>query len=223
METVEERVDSIEEIMKQLSLAQLNTEKELTRLSKSLEESHQRTEKELNSLSQEMKEFKDEMKGFKDEMTKSTKSLNKKWGELANRMGTVVEDIVAPNIPTIAQKHFQSEIEHLMIRTYKKSEDRIKGREFDVIAVCQDIVILNSTKTTASKSSIDEFADFIKSGEFYEYFPELKSKTLIPIFSSLSMHEDLVNYLTKLKIYALVMKGDNMDLVNFKKISKESS
>ena len=96
---------------------------------------------------------------------------------------------------------------------------RIEKKPFRaLIAVCKDLVILNSTKTTSSINYIDEYAEFIDSGEFYDYFPELKSKTLIPIFSSLSMREDLINYLTKLKIYALVMRGDNMHLANFDKI-----
>jgi hypothetical protein len=31
------------------------------------------------------------------------------WGELANKMGTLVEDIVAPNIPRIAKRYFGAE------------------------------------------------------------------------------------------------------------------
>lgn len=222
MESVEERVDEVEEIMKQVSITQLNNEKEITRLnqnihqitqnidqisktvdqtSQTLAKSHQRTEKELNSLSQQMK--------------KSQTELNKKWGELANRMGTVIEDIVAPNIKMVAVNYFNLEIEHFMIRSFKKLPDKSKGREFDVIIVGGDKVLLNSTKTTASKQYIDEFANFLRTNQFFDYFPELKSRKLIPIFSSLSMNQDLVEYLTKLEIYALVMKGDTMELLNF--------
>jgi len=32
--------------------------------------------------------------------------MNKRWGELANKMGTVVEDIVAPSIPRLAREIF---------------------------------------------------------------------------------------------------------------------
>ena len=32
--------------------------------------------------------------------------MNKRWGELANKMGTVVEDIVAPSIQRLAREVF---------------------------------------------------------------------------------------------------------------------
>ena len=32
--------------------------------------------------------------------------MNKRWGELANKMGTVVEDIVAPSIRRLAREMF---------------------------------------------------------------------------------------------------------------------
>jgi hypothetical protein len=55
-----------------------------------------------------------EMQDFKAEM-------NKKWGELANRLGTPAEDFVAPNIPFIAQKYFgcPEEAEFFMVRCKK--------------------------------------------------------------------------------------------------------
>ena len=53
----------------------------------------QKTEMGMQSLQKEMKDFKDEM--------------NKRWGELVNKMGTIIEDIIAPNIPTIAQRYFK--------------------------------------------------------------------------------------------------------------------
>ena len=40
------------------------------------------------------------MTEFKDEMRLQTGQLNKKWGELSNRLGTLAEDFAAPNIPS---------------------------------------------------------------------------------------------------------------------------
>ena len=34
------------------------------------------------------------------------KELNKKWGELANKMGTIVEDIVAPGLKGVGARYF---------------------------------------------------------------------------------------------------------------------
>lgn len=142
--------------------------------------------------------------------------MTKQWGELANKWGTVIEDIVVPNIPEIAKHYFNcDEFDDFMIRRKKKNtKDKSQIREFDVIAVCEDRVILNETKSTPRMSYIDDFIDFLNKKEFYEYFPEYKNKKLIPIFASLYLSDDIVNYLSKNNIYAMALKVEIMDILN---------
>ncbi|MGB9683072.1 MAG: hypothetical protein ACPL1I_08830, partial [bacterium] len=105
-----------------------------------------------------------------------------------------------------------------MVRRRKRNtKDRSKVREFDVIAVCNDKVIINETKSTPKIEYIDEFINVLQ--EIYDYFPEYRGKKIIPIFSSLYIPEDLVTYLTKNRIYAMAMKDDTMDLLNFDLVS----
>jgi hypothetical protein len=59
-----------------------------------------------------------------------------------------------------------------------------------------------------------EFIDFIKSGEFFEYFPEYKGKELIPIFASFHIPDNVLKKLSKNKIYAMGIKEDTMDILN---------
>ncbi len=78
-------------------------------------------------LEKEMKEFKDEMKEFKDgtltwrqEIDEERRRMARQWGELANKMGTFVEDIVFPNIPRLAKEYFGCEdLEDIMVRRKK--------------------------------------------------------------------------------------------------------
>lgn len=72
-----------------------------------------KTDINLSQLSMEMKEFKDEMKDFKDEMIifknesqTDRKNMNKQWGDLANKLGTIVEDIVAPQLAPHSENLF---------------------------------------------------------------------------------------------------------------------
>ncbi|MFN3396120.1 MAG: hypothetical protein ACK4Z9_04920 [Thermodesulfovibrionales bacterium] len=159
-----------------------------------------------------------------NEIRREGRRMSKQWGELANKMGTLVEDIVAPNIPRIAKEYFRcGDIEFLGVRVLKRNQkDRSKYREFDVIAVCDDKIILNETKSTPRQSYIDEFVEFLNNKEFFDYFPEYKGKEIIPIFSSLYIQEKIVNYLTMNKIYVMAIKEDTMDLINFEKISAET-
>ncbi|PMQ01786.1 MAG: hypothetical protein CBR30_03705 [Dictyoglomus sp. NZ13-RE01] len=169
------------------------------------------TDVALRRLETSLEEFKDEMKAFKDEM-------NKRWGDLANKMGTLVEDIVAPNIGGVAKKYFGCEdFDFFAVRVRRRNtKDRSKFREFDVIAIWNDNVIINETKSNPRMEYINEFIDVLK--EIYDYFPEYKDKKIIPIFSSLYLPEEVVVYLTKKKIYAMAMKDDNMDILNFDKV-----
>ena len=96
MSKLEERVDRLESLLGQFIV---NTDVALRRLKASVEA------------------FKEEMRVFKDEVNEDRKRMNKMWGEFANKMGTLVEDIVAPNIPGIAKRYFGAE--ELEVMWYK--------------------------------------------------------------------------------------------------------
>jgi len=194
MPTLEYRVDTLESLLGQFIV---------------------HTDTALRRLEREMREFKDEMRGFKDRTEKMLTEQNRRWGEIANKMGTLVEDIVAPNIPRIAREEFGCrEMDFFAVRVEKRDKERNITREFDVIAVCDEKVILNETKSTPRQGYLDEFVDFVKAGEFFSYFPEYKGKKLIAVFSSLYLSESVVDFLSKNKVYAMAMKGDTMDILN---------
>ncbi|MFN3479325.1 MAG: hypothetical protein ACK415_02970 [Thermodesulfovibrionales bacterium] len=213
MPDIEERVESLETLLGRFIL---HTDMSLNRLSREVDRVSKevdRVSKEVDRLSQEMREFKDEMRAFRVEM-------NKRWGEITNKLGTFAEDMVAPNTKGIAKKYFGCEdFEDFMVRRTKRhSKDKTKKREFDVIAVCDELVIVNEAKSTARINYIDEFIGVLQ--EFYDYFPEYRDKRLIPVFASLYLGDDVVNYLTRHKIYAMAIKEDTMDLLNFEVLSK---
>lgn len=228
MPSTKDRVDNLERVLeeyiKNIGNAQMQTEREIREFKEEVKEFKDEMKEfkdemkefkdEMKEFKDEMKEFKDEMKEFKDEMREDRRNMNKKWGEIANKMGTVVEDIVAPNIPRIAQEYFQCEdAEFFGLRVTKRnSKDKSRSREFDIIAVYDDKILINETKSSPRIDYINEFIEVLK--EVYDYFPEYKGKRIIPIFSSLYIPENVVTYLTKVKVYAMAMKDDVMELLN---------
>ncbi len=242
MATIEERVETLEKVVAKLieSITHLTEEMRKDReesrrfreeMRKDREESRRFREemyKDREAMREEMRKDREESRRFREEMQRTVAELRKtvvdmrrQWGEVVNRMGTLVEDIVAPNLPRIAKQYFGcTDIEFFAVRVRRRhSVDKSKSREFDVIVVCDNnTVLLNETKTTPRVQYIDAFADFIQRGEFFEYFPEYRGKKLVPIFSSLYMGEDIVNYLTKKRIYAMAMGGETMDLLNANQI-----
>ncbi len=204
----------IEQTRKEMSDSKAELDRVIEQTRKEMSESKAELDRVMAQTRKEMSESKAEL----DRVIEQTrKELNKKWGDLANKLGTVVEDIVAPNIPTIAKKYFKvEEIQRMMMNLYIKSESLKKEKEFDLILVAKDLVILNETKTTVRQNYLEEFIQTLS--EFFEFFPELKGRKLIPIFSSMSFTQQQLAYLTKHKIYAMSMSGDTMELLNFDEI-----
>ncbi|RMG37550.1 MAG: hypothetical protein D6732_06330 [Methanobacteriota archaeon] len=224
MGIVEERVTNIEKYIRDLAYLHIQTERKLAGLSEEMKEFKDEMREfkdEMREFKDEMREFKDEMKEFKDFTERNIKSLNQKWGELANRLGTVVEDIILPDFPNIIVNVFKADYpEDIMINRRKRMGKR--SREFDIIAVSGDKVFLNETKTTPKDDHIENFATFIHSGEFFEWFPEFKGKQLIPIFSSIGFNEEHVRKLTEKRIYA-VQPNPRLEVLNFKEVNEASS
>lgn len=162
-----------------------------------------------------------ETKAFREDMERDRKRMNKQWGDLANRLGTIAEDIAAPNVRTIATTLFGcTSIDTYAIRTMRRSrKDRKKLTEFDVVVTCGDYLFINETKTTPLSEYVLDFAKKLKN--VFDFFPEYEGKTIVPIFSSLHLPEPIVQLLTKHKIYAMALGGETMELLNYEAVRQQ--
>ncbi|NWH06943.1 hypothetical protein HXW94_18510, partial [Desulfobacter latus] len=150
---------------------------------------------------------------------KLKKEMNKKWGELANKMGTIVEDIVAPGLKGVAAEYFGiSEFDFFAPRLRLKSADRSMTREFDVIAESNDYFFVVETKSTPTAEYISDFIKLIP--QLDSWFPVIREKKLIPVFASLFISDELVRYLTKNNILAMATREDGMDIFNTEVLEK---
>ena len=158
----------------------------------------------------------------REESVRMRREMNKRWGELANKMGTVVEDIVAPSVRRMAREVFDCGDELLFTSriTRARGDDRSRSREFDVLYVGTRAVLLNETKSSPRGADVRRFARLVNSGEFFLYFPEYRDLPLVPMFSSLSLPRDLVTFLTRNRIYALAMGDEAMQVMNLDAVRK---
>ena len=221
---LKEKVSGLEQMMMELAYESMKTDMALRDLSSEMKD----FKNEMKAFKDEMKDFKDEMRSFKDEMRKDTKTfkeeirkdtdnfkkeLNKKWGELANKMGTIVEDIVAPGLKGVAAEYFGiKEFDFFAPRLRLKNSDRSMTREFDVIAETNDYFFVVETKSTPSTGFISDFIKLIP--QLDSWFPVIREKKLIPVFASLYISDDLITYLTRNNILAIATRGDGMDICN---------
>ena len=209
--TTEERVDRLEALFGQFLT-------EMTVLNRKADERNKAAEERMARLEADTRAFKDEMRAFKDEMRESKREMNKQWGDLANKLGTIIEDIVAPNLRRLAVEHFKFPvIEDFMIRRSRRHGGRMT--EFDALVVGPTAVILGEAKSSPSAKFAEEFA--AKAGLFFDYFPEYQGRRLIPILGSWSIADEVVERLTALGVYALRMGEDTMELANAAALDRE--
>jgi hypothetical protein len=180
---------------------------------------------EMSAFKDEMKEFKDEMKDFKDEMLdfkneslryreeaeRDRKSMNRQWGELANRLGTLVEDIVAPNLPRVAKDLFGCGLPDLFGVRLRR---RFNGdtREYDALLVCAEFVLINQTKSRLISASVDDILRVLD--EFPKVFPEYADRRLVGVLASLYPDQSIVTYATSRGVLVMGMGDETMDVLN---------
>jgi hypothetical protein len=204
MATVIERVDRLEEVLQQF-ITSVGIE------FNKLYNSQLRTESELRAFKDEMREFKDEMREFKEENRWQRREMNRQWGELANRLGTLVEDLVYPSLPRIIQETLKREVIRIWLRLKQKLPDgRVK--EFDAIAVTTDFIGLNSTKATLRSEDVNSFVADI--AIFRECFPEYQALPVVGILATLAVDESVLNYAEKTGFLVLTVGDAIMEVKN---------
>lgn len=196
------------------------TEKRMSRLERALEnyitsvrDSQMRTESELREFKDEMRIFKDEMRDYKEENKQQLREMNIKWGEMARKLGTITEDLVAPSIPRIINEMFGLDVVFLGIRMKKKLQDgRIK--EYDAIAVAGEYVFVDETKSTLDSEDVKDFIEDIQG--FRDFFPEYEGKKIIGILASLYVDEGALKYAEKSGFLVFAVGEALMEIKNTK-------
>lgn len=201
MEEIKEKVDRLEYALMRLAYTQ------------------QKTEMELQEFKREMLEFKNEMREFKDWSKKNIENLNRQWGNLANKLGTLVEDIFAPSIDIVIKKHFKIAPDRIYTNLLvRKNGDEL---ELDIVAssVKEKKLFVVEVKVNPDREEyVERFQR--KLSMVFEYLPEYAGFELLPIYAGFSMKENTVKKLSQLGIYAMVARGDILEIVNFDDIRK---
>ena len=195
------------------------------------------TSREMREFKDEMGEFKDEMREaaarseremreaavrsereireFKDEMRLSRDQLNKKWGELSNKLGTMAEDLVAPSVPRILRQTIGNLTAPISsaVRVWRPNTvDNSRNQEFDVVAVCGEYALINETKSNLSPEKISEFVALL--GRVREFFPEFADKKVIGAIGSLYVDPSLVTHGERAGLIVLGFSDDAMQVLN---------
>ncbi len=225
----------IQEMREESKRADERVNKEIGAINKQIKEMHEeskraeeRVNKQIGAINKQIKEMHEESKRAEERVNKQIgainkqiKEVNRQWGNLANRLGTIVEDLVFPSFHIVVEETFGlKNPDDIMIRRKKYLKKRRMRKEFDLIAVYHDdkTVFLNETKSVTTDVYIDRFVEFVSSGEFFTFFPEFKEMKLVPVFSSLALSDEHVEMLTESDILAMHIEGSILEFKNSKEV-----
>ena len=188
-----QEVDTLREYMKELSYQAMRTDMAVAR------------------LSDEMREFKDEMREFKEESTRERQRMNRQWGDLANRLGTLVEDIVAPNLPRVASELFSCTVPDLFaVRVVRRFGG--ETREYDALVVCPDVVLIKETKSRLLNTHVEAIIE--KLAELPRVYPEYANRRAVGILASLYPEQGVIRLATREGVLVMGMGDETMQILN---------
>ena len=200
---LERRVDRLEDMMA-----------DLTANVKQLSVETRAFQQEMRAFQQEMREFKDEMSEFKDEMRQESREMNRRWGDISNSLGMLVENMVAPSIPRVLREVLgcpDGGEQFLTVRFRSKLSDG-RTREFDAIAGCGEYLLINETKSRLGPSDIDSFIEVLKIAR--DFLPEYAERKIVGALASLYVDPSLVVAGERRGLLMLGMTDEAMEVLN---------
>ena len=200
---LERRVDRLEDMMA-----------DLTANVKQLSVETRAFQQEMRAFQQEMREFKDEMSEFKDEMRQESREMNRRWGDISNSLGMLVENMVAPSIPRVLREVLgcpDGGEQFLTVRFRSKLSDG-RTREFDAIAGCGEYLLINETKSRLGPSDIDSFIEVLKIAR--DFLPEYAERKIVGALASLYVDPSLVAAGERRGLLMLGMTDEAMEVLN---------
>src|SRR3972149_8868069 len=171
------------------------------------------TEKRVSGLERALEDFITSVKESHMRTEAWIREMNIKWGEMAKKLGTITEDLVAPSIPRIVKEEFGLEVTDLMVRRKKKLPDG-RSKEYDAIAVADECVFVDETKSTLDSEDVKDFIKDIQ--EFRDYFPEYEKNKIIGVLASLYVDENVIKYAERSGFLVLAVGDKLMEVMNTK-------
>ncbi len=183
------------------------------RLDKTIQEMKEDTRLFKEGTDRTIQDMKESTKAFEENMNKTIRDMNRRWGELANKMGTVAEDIVAPGFPFLIERHFGLSLDDISCR--RKVKDKSGNRwEFDLVARSGNIAFIVDVKSDYNKIEyLDHFIQVLLP-KAAELLPDLKGCKIIGCIASFRLAPSIIERASEMGILAISLGGDYLEFCN---------
>ncbi len=162
---VETRISQVEQAVLQLTA---RMEEFFERLERALEKERQERQR---SLEEERRARQQALEEERRERERQIREMNRQWGHLAAKYGTLVEDLLSPSTPYVVETVFGCSRENILEQA-ERVRRRKQGRsmEFDVLVVCPDFVLIMEIKSQGRAEYVKAFVEKMKQAR--DFLPE---------------------------------------------------
>ncbi|MFQ5613975.1 MAG: hypothetical protein ACE5H9_17780 [Anaerolineae bacterium] len=221
---LEGRVTNLEEMIADLTQVVARTSQSVEQLSRDLRAYREEWRAELQTHREEWQaelrasreRTEADLQAYREEWRAEARQMNRHWGELANKMGTLTEDLVAPSLPRILRAVIacpEDEVVSIAVRVRRAHPvERGLGQEFDVVVSCGEYALFNETKSNLTPADVDIL--LVKLASARDYFPEYRDYKLLGSVASLYVDASLVRYASRQGVLVLAVGDELMDVQN---------
>ncbi len=148
---------------------------------------------------------------MQEQAEKERRDFNRRMVELSDSMGTLVEDMVAPNADRLAAQIFGDDP---VIDISQRVRRRRGGEsmELDLLAAGSRNVMVVESKRRLRTEDPDSF--LLKLQKLVDFFPEDAGYRIVPVMASVTIEPSMVSNLTRRKVYGIAFGDETMELVN---------
>ena len=140
--------------------------------------------------------------------------MRKKWGEMAQRLGTLTEDIFAPGIPYLIKKLGYRAKERMLDVEYEKDGH---CRQYDALVIAEDregkeVLFVAEVKSQARSEDFEQLKALLE--DLFKFKPEYVNKKIIPILAAFRIPGDLINLANRRGVLLVRMDGEYLEPLN---------
>jgi hypothetical protein len=145
---------------------------------------------------------------------KERKDFNKRMAELSDSMGTLIEDMVAPNARGIAAQIFPDDPVVTLAQRVRRTHpvDRGQMAEVDLLVAGREHLMIVEAKRRLDAQKIGEFIERLE--KIRPFFPEYARHKIVPVVASVTIEPSAITFLNRQKVYGIAMGDETMELVN---------
>ncbi|MDM8520927.1 hypothetical protein QUF64_12835 [Anaerolineales bacterium HSG6] len=161
-------------------------------------------------------DHREEWEKSRQELRKQIANTNKQLGDLSRKMGTMIEDFVAPDLPRILRQLANLPDDELIVVNTRVKRRLSNGKrqiiEFDAVADGGTHILVNETKNTLRSEDISHFVETL--GDARTYFPEFANRPIIGVVSSFNIDPNIVTHASRQGLVVLALGDGLMSVQN---------